>query len=102
MNSRKLKIETVKAIAGMIDAGINTRYIALNTGLSWHTIHNLDASNPKNPKTCEAVEKFVENKSFHIAKNNIIKSFNTMPSSSGFLLEFDGFSMWEVNKIKRK
>lgn len=43
MNSRKLKIETVREIAGMIDAGINTRYIALNTGLSWHTIHNLDA-----------------------------------------------------------
>lgn len=101
MNSRILELKTVREIQGMIDEGISIRYIAINTGLSWHTISNLDSRLPKNPKTCDAVEEFVKNKSYHIAKNKIKNSFNTSPSASGFLLECDGWGMFEINQIKR-
>ncbi len=102
MNSKALDIKTVREIQDMIDEGIAVRYIANNTGLSWWTVKNLKSGRMMNPKSVEAFEEFVKNKSYHLTKHRIKSAFKAYRYASDFLLEADGWDMFDIKRIKSK
>lgn len=97
---QSVPLKTVREIYELIEAGVNVNYIAENTNLSWWTIHELGNQELKAYKTIKNVEKFLENKDFHLAKHKIINCFNVSKNAPILNLNLAGFSEWEISRIK--
>lgn len=86
----------------MLDEGISVRYVALNTGLSWFIVNNINTSKSVNDEVRNAIKKFVKDKSYHLTKHRIKSAFKAYRYASDFLLEADGWDMFDIKRIKEK
>ena len=83
----------------LVDEGLSYHYIANACGLSSHIFGH--RSKQVKSTTFDKLRRFNNDRSYHISRNRIIKFFDGIKSKPRYVLEYEGFSNWEVNRFKR-
>ena len=83
----------------LVDEGLSYYYIGKACGFSSYIFAYKGFQ--VNSRNLRKLKKFEKEKSYHIAKKKMIDLGKGIRQKPRYVLEYEGFSNWEINKLKR-